>query len=84
MADYAELKEPGIWKENVRNPVAYANLHELQIDLRGLNFKPLPKVGDETAKEIPGAKQMTITDAKKGLALTFGVNPDDIEIIIRG
>jgi hypothetical protein len=27
---------------------------------------------------------MTIADAKNGLALTFGVNPDDIEIIIRG
>ena len=84
MADYAELKEPNVWKENVRNPVAYATLDELQIDLRGLKFIPMPEVDAGTAKEIPGAKQMTIADAKKGLALTFGVNPDDIEIIIRG
>lgn len=84
MADYAELEKPGVWKINVRNPVAYATLDELQIDLRGLKFKPMPEVGTETAKEIPGAKQMTIADAKKGLALTFGVKPDDIEIIIRG
>jgi hypothetical protein len=84
MADYAELEKPGIWKENVRNPVAYATLDELQIDLRGLKFMPMPEVDAGTAKEIPGAKQMTIADAKKGLALTFGVNPDDVEIIIRG
>jgi hypothetical protein len=84
MADYAELEKLGVWKENVRNPVAYATLDELQIDLRGLKFKPMPEVGTGTAKEILGAKQMTISDAKKGLALTFGVNPDDIEIIIRG
>ena len=83
MADYVELEKPGIWKENVRNPVAYASLDELQIDLRGLKFKPMPVAGAEIAKEIPGAKQMTIADAKKGLALAFGVTPDDIEIVIR-
>lgn len=84
MADYAKLEKPGIWKENVRNPVAYATLDELQIDLRGLKFIPMPEVDAGTAKEIPGGNQMTIADAKKGLALTFGVNPDDVEIIIRG
>jgi hypothetical protein len=85
MSDYAELKNnPGVWKDNVRNPVAYATLDELQIDVRGLKFKPMPAIGAETANEAPGSKQMTIADAKSGLALTFGVNPDDIEIIIRG
>jgi hypothetical protein len=27
---------------------------------------------------------MTIADAKKALAATFGVSPDDVEITIRG
>jgi hypothetical protein len=85
MGDYAELKnKPGVWKENVRNPVAYATLDELQIDLRGLKFKPMPAVDAGAAKETPEAKQMTIAEAKNGLALTFGVKPEDIEIIIRG
>lgn len=84
MAEYAAVEKPGIWKENVRNPIAYASLDELQIDLRGLKFKPMPVVAARIANEIPGAKQMTIADAKKGLALAFGVTPDDIEIVIRG
>jgi hypothetical protein len=84
MADYAEFEKPGVWKDKVRNPVAYSTLDKLQIDLRGLKFKPMPEVDAGTAQEIPGAKQMTIADAKNGLALTFGVKPDDIEIIIRG
>jgi hypothetical protein len=83
MADYAELAKPGVWKENVRNPVAYSTLDDLQIDLRGLKFKPLPAAA-MTSNESSPVKQMTIADAKNGLALTFGVNPDDIEITIRG
>jgi hypothetical protein len=85
MADYAALeKKPGVWKERVRNPVAYSTLDDLQIDLRGLKFKPMPAAGAGETKESSGTKQMTIADAKNGLAATFGVTPDDIEIIIRG
>jgi len=83
MADYAELEKPGVWRDDVRNPVAYSTLDDLQIDLRGLKFKPMP-AGAETTSGSSGAKQMTIADAKKGLAATFGVSPDDIEITIRG
>ena len=83
MADYAELKQPDVWREGVRNPVAYATLDELQIDLRGLKFKAMP-AGAGATNESSGAKQMTIADAKNGLAATFGVSPDDIEITIRG
>jgi hypothetical protein len=83
MADYAVLEKPGVWREGVRNPVAYSTLDDLQIDLRGLKFKPMPADAG-TTNETSGAKQMTIADAKNGLALTFGVSPDDIEITIRG
>lgn len=84
MKDYAELLDkPGVWKENVRNPVAYATLEELGIDVRTLTFKPLP-AGAATPNETPGQNHMTIADAKAGLAATFGVSPDDIDITIRG
>jgi hypothetical protein len=83
MADHAVLDKPGVWREDVRNPVAYSTLEELQIDLRGLKFKPMP-AGAGATNERSEAKQMTIADAKNGLAATFGVSPDDIEITIRG
>ena len=83
IADYAELDKPRVWKENVRNPVAYATLEELGIDLRGLTFKPLP-AGAAAPAENSAEKPMTIADAKAGLAATFGVSPGDIEITIRG
>jgi hypothetical protein len=83
MADHAVFEKPGVWKEGVRNPVAYSTLDDLQIDLSGLKFKPMP-TGAEATNESSGAKQMTIADAKNGLAATFGVSPDDIEITIRG
>ena len=83
IADYAVLEKPGVWKENVRNPVAYSTLDELQIDFRGVKFKSMPApAGTEILRTE--AKQMTIADAKNGLAATFGVSADDIDIIIRG
>jgi hypothetical protein len=83
MAEYAVIERPSVWKDNVRNPVAYSTLDELQIDLRGLKFIPMPASAGKT-NDGPGANHMTIADAKKGLATTFGVSPDDIEITIRG
>ena len=40
--------------------------------------EPLPATDDRPTKTL------TIEDAKRGLAAHFGVNPDAIEIIIRG
>ena len=37
--------------------------------------------GQETQTSV---KPLTLADAKAGLALTFGVDPDRIEIVIRG
>jgi hypothetical protein len=82
MSDYAVIEKAGVWREGVRNPVAYSTMDELQIDLRGLKFIPMPAAA--VTNEAPGASHMTIADAKKGLAATFGVSPEDIEITIRG
>jgi hypothetical protein len=84
ISDYALPKpSPVVWKKEARNPVAYATLEELGIDLRGLKFKPAPATATPSARSSSG-KTMTIAEAKKALAASFGVSPDDVEIIIRG
>ena len=83
LSEYATFERAAVWKQG-RNPVSYKTLKELGIDLRGLKFKPMPTPAP-SAK--PGGKSnapMTIVDAKKALAATFGVSPDDVEITIRG
>jgi hypothetical protein len=72
-----------VWKKEARNPVAYATLEELGIDARGLKFKPVPATATPSARSSRG-KAMTIAEAKKALAASFGVSPEDVEIIIRG
>src|SRR5581483_1341460 len=84
LSEYAELNLPGIWGKgraaDLRNPVVYERLARLGIELRGLKFKPMPK---PIGKPVEGAS-LTIAEAKKALAATFGVKPEDIEITIRG
>lgn len=80
ISEYALLNKPDVWNKKARNPIAYLTLSELGIELRGLKFKPL-------ASAPPGskdAKTMTIAEAKQALAASFGVTPEDVEIIIRG
>jgi hypothetical protein len=67
-----------------------STLEELGIDPSKLNWEPMPK-GDDvfTTSEVAPSKTgpvgaLTIAEAKAGLALTFGVRPETIEIMIRG
>jgi hypothetical protein len=76
------------WK-HWRNPVRYMSLSDLGICVDDLKFEPLPGVKDaatrpqsQTAPWPPAT--LTITEAKKALAATFGVKPDAVEITIRG
>lgn len=39
--------------------------------------------GDDPDKEVEAAKPMSIQQAKERLAATFGVNPDQVEIVVR-
>jgi hypothetical protein len=67
-------------------------LQELGIDPATLHFEPMPLITEiqhsnenkVILEEEHKSKGLTIPEAKKGLALTFGVNPDAIEIVIRG
>lgn len=79
ISEWADVLAPGVWKKELRNPVTYGNLKQLGIELRRLKLRPVSDA------EIPdGRAPMTIAEAKKALAVTFGIKPEDIDIIIRG
>ena len=79
IAEYADLAVAEAWRKELRNPVTYDTLKHLGVDLRGLKFKPIP-----LPAPMAGERRMTIAEAKKALAATFGVQPEDVEITIRG
>jgi hypothetical protein len=81
LSDYTTFDRADVWEEG-RNPVSYKTLEALGIDPRKLKFKPMP-IPAPSPKKASGAP-MTIAEAKKALAATFGVSPDDVEITIRG
>ncbi len=87
ISEYALINQPKVWG-GWRNPVRYTSLADLGIDPSGLSFQPLrateessPKAAADTSHAGRG---LTIAEAKRGLALTFGVEEDAIEITIRG
>lgn len=81
-SEYAEIDVPNAWPGN-RNPVLYTDLEQFGIKLDELEFHPMPE-----QEPVPEAKRLvgplTMAEAKAGLAQTFGVQPSDIEITVRG
>jgi hypothetical protein len=84
ISEYATVQRPETWDKDARNPVSYKTLRELGIDLRGLKFKPMLAPGPVMKSTGPGGPAMSIAEAKKALAATFGVRPEDVDITIRG
>ena len=85
-SEYARVNIPDAWKGD-RNPVKYASLKDIGIDPSSLKWEPMPvPVEPATPRVIapPAVAPLTMAEAKKGLALTFGVPPEAIEITIRG
>jgi hypothetical protein len=90
ISEFARINCPNLW-DHGRNPVRYASLEELGIDPSTLKWEPLPQPVDGM-QAVSGAfsvgksdaKPLTMAEAKKGLALTFNVPADAIEITIRG
>lgn len=86
-SEFAHISVPNVWKGD-RNPVKYSSLEALGIDLTTLKWEAMP----EPANTLPLVKEdrktaigaLTMAEAKKGLALTFNVPPEAIEITIRG
>jgi hypothetical protein len=86
ISEYALIQMPDVWGHE-RNPVRYSSLEDLGIDPKGLEFTPMPFDADITNRspaEPTQSPSLTIEDAKKMLAATFGVRPEAIEITIRG
>ena len=85
-SEYAELELPEAWK-GWRNPVRYTTLEELRIYPEGLQFKAMPVSSPPMAPADSADDEpfrLTIAQAKQGLASTFGVSPEAVEITIRG
>jgi hypothetical protein len=80
-SEYAEIDLADKWP-HYRNPVFYGNLEEFGIDVTALHFQPMPV--PQPAPDVDKPQPLTITQAKAGLALSFGIMPSDIEIVIRG
>ena len=86
ISEYARVSKPDVWK-HWRNPVRYTSLSELEIKIDDLEFEPMPEALQteprrETATAAPTT--LTIAEAKRALAATFGVKPEAVEITIRG
>jgi hypothetical protein len=94
-SEFARVDVPNVW-QGWRNPVRYTSLSELGIEPNALQFQPMPNVPSQLVASEPlqgtggvmqrddGAPPLTISAAKEGLAKTFSVSPDQIEITIRG
>ncbi len=87
--EFARVNIPNVWKGD-RNPVKYTTMEELGIDPDSLTWETMPpRTVDIQAALEPSTREtdsspLTIAEAKKALARTFGVSPDAIEITIRG
>ena len=91
-SEFAQVDIPGFWSGD-RNPVKYRRLEDLDIDFLKLKWEPMPKPDSAPAPVLaipsaanskPTVGRLTMAEAKKGLALTFNVPPEAIEITIRG
>ena len=83
---YALIDRPQLWK-GWRNPVRYTSLAELGIELDELTFEAMPArehAASSSPDTAPAVGGITIAQAKTQLAATYGVQPESIEIVIRG
>jgi hypothetical protein len=90
ISEFARVNIPDLW-DHGRNPVRYTSLEALGIDPNKLKWEPVQQVPKDEADtptpfspSAPGsAPGLTIAEAKKALAATFGVSPEAVEITIR-
>ena len=92
VGEYARIDVPNVWQA-WQYPVRYMSLEELEIDPTKLTWETMPDVAEtskpDSSKEAApmngaGVKALTMAEAKQGLALTFNVPPEAVEITIRG
>lgn len=78
-SEYAKIDIPNGW-EGQRNPVRYAELSEFGLSPDRINWIPFPT---DRVKEYDLTPELTVEEAKRGLAKKLGVDPGCIEITIR-
>lgn len=77
--------KPEIWEKGRRYPVHYTTFEDLGINIDELKFEPLENYHSKSDDNISSPRgALTIEAAKIGLAKTFKVKPEQIEITVRG
>jgi hypothetical protein len=87
-SEFARVNIPNVWKGD-RNPIKYAALEDLGIDPSTLTWEAMPESAHRAIEQVGAEKSvsaqpLTIAEAKRGLARTFNISPDAIEITVRG
>jgi hypothetical protein len=89
-SEFARVDIPDFWKGD-RNPVKYVSLEKLDIEPSKLKWEKMADPVDTSksadpvpVSKLPAGRALTMTEAKQGLARTFGVRPEAIEITVRG
>jgi hypothetical protein len=84
--EYARIAvNAGPLRKGSRNPVSYIDIMALGIDPESLEYETISDSGVESDTATPiEDRPLTMAQAKKGLALTFRVPPDAVEITIHG
>lgn len=93
MSEYARVSVPDFWTHD-RNPTRYTDTDTLRtwgIDVGTLNWLPMPDIDGvldvmppPEPHATPASEGLTIAEAKRGLAIRFGVPEDAIQITING
>src|SRR5579884_1287072 len=82
ISEFARIARPGTW-DGSRNPVRYTCMKELGINPDELRFEPMPESEgtpggtQQPRSQAPAVTSLTIADAKRALASTFGVDPTE-------
>jgi hypothetical protein len=87
ISDFAGVDIPDLWQRiGGRNPVRYTTLEDLGIDPTAVTFQPVPpqRQANGVAPVSGSVRPLTIAEAKRGLAETFGVSEEAVEITIHG
>ena len=92
ISEFARVDVPNVWGRD-RNPVRYLSRADLEakgIHFDELHFQRMPRPQAPTAPTptLTGTRSptqpLTLAEARIGLAATFGVKPEAVEITIRG
>lgn len=87
-SEFARVEVNNAWK-GLRNPVMYSSLEDMGISESQLTWQDLPQLDNKMFRAVepeakPDSINLSIAEAKAGLARTFGITPEQIEITIKG